>query len=682
MMRSLILFFLLIASSAFCDYPGGGATDPATGKNYYVNWLPCLLDPYAPPGQGMSSDCGGPLVFSLNIMTISGQCAGNIADVMGEVYRPQNQCWYTSGKLSDAGDCSAPTVFYTNGGCYEPCDLNATKKGVIDPSTHSCVPAPALPALPSFSPNLHTYDGDPYACWKHGGFPNFTFVPHGGNFNGYLYTGKDGSPASGIAISCNSKADTALSAAAVILLAKAGMGGTGNNDGLLARGLAKAKALWVDMISGKTPPVDITIGMPKYNPSTGYTDVEIISRDIPKGADGVTPSASPKADIDPYTAFLRDEYFPKNGLDANGKPLNGGDTSSLADINRFNTDNRAFKDNGVDPIDYTSKGNIYDQTAGSSSTVPVQDSPLMYSSYQPKPSTAIGTNDTTTAPNWQVSSSSPTTFYPPVPKELSPVPVVRTSADGMDGTYPTKIWTNDITYQDGSSLRQVYTLNTVTNRGTEVSTTIDRSGNSSTVGLRFEMPNYKPNSTNPADYEVIKDSPVSTGVPTIGKDVSPITPSAPIDPVTNYPKQSGSSGGTSTNPLIQKDALNETTMVPFDSTPLPETSFIGDITGAQGRMEGLIKSIGDMGTNINGSYDALNKIFVDDIALLKGKGFTPIDPPSDGQCGDMLTIHFHGTDTDLCPPMVTTVNKVSPMFETLTVIGGMTISISIFLGGF
>jgi hypothetical protein len=89
-----------------------------------------------------------------------------------------------------------------------------------------------------------------------------------------------------------------------------------------------------------------------------------------------------------------------------------------------------------------------------------------------------------------------------------------------------------------------------------------------------------------------------------------------------------------------------------------------------------------MGTNIKSSYDSINKIFTDDMDLLKGKGFTPINPPSAGECGDMLTIHFHGKDTDLCPPMVSTVSKVSPIFETLTVIGGMSISISIFLGGF
>lgn len=126
-MRSLILTSFIL-SSVFGAYPGTGVVDPATGKNYYVDWQPLVTD--ASVKGASSGSCSMPSVFipsSLLILEISG------------VRLPspyQDSCWIRGGKLTPAPDCPTGEIFYTDGGCYTPCPSDKTKVVLSDGKCH------------------------------------------------------------------------------------------------------------------------------------------------------------------------------------------------------------------------------------------------------------------------------------------------------------------------------------------------------------------------------------------------------------------------------------------------------------------------------------------------------------------------------------------------------------------
>lgn len=95
-MRSLILSSLIV-SSAFCVYPGTGVVDPATGKNYYVDWH----DPNETPTLAI---CGS-LEFNLDSMLVYGSAWPFASD------DGQKPCKMVIGGLVSAPDCGGRDKF-------------------------------------------------------------------------------------------------------------------------------------------------------------------------------------------------------------------------------------------------------------------------------------------------------------------------------------------------------------------------------------------------------------------------------------------------------------------------------------------------------------------------------------------------------------------------------------------
>lgn len=509
------------------------------------------------------------------------------------------------------------------------------------------------------TPSLPDYDDNPYECTKHGGIPTGHAEGTGSIFG------------SNFSIKWVRKCQTRDEAINGTLPLIAGVTGniSGNPDllGILFdKGMKKIKDLWGKAFSDGTPITnDYMLSLPKYNPTTKTYDTEIIETPIPKGADGVTPSRSPVIESDPYQTFLRDEYFPKNNLDSSGYPK-----INQADVDNFNTANTIFKDNGTDPIIYTytpNTSNIWSSTMGQTSTKPVYDTVSMVSSnpvYVPK--------TTYDAPTFRIAPPD-STFYPPVPVKITDVPVTSTVQNTSIAGTPVKQWTNTIYFPDGSSSREVISIDETNKKGVRTTTTISPDGTTHTTSETFDLPNYVPNSTDSTSYDVVKNAPVTTGTATL----NPPTTTTPIkiDPVTGLPVET-SPFPTSTAPTtaVGQDLINApmpsfsfpnlAEFVPFDVAPVNE----------------MMTQTSDLFSNIHTQLTAIKTTFDDTKGLLNGS-WTPPAIPS-GACGDSLILHWHGQDVDLCPPMLQTTSQFAPIVTPLVTLGGMALAIIIFIGGF
>lgn len=449
---------------------------------------------------------------------------------------------------------------------------------------------------------------------------------------------------------------------------------TGNISGkpdllgnLLDKGVKKLKDLWGKAFSeGKPITNDYLLSLPKYNPNTKVYEAEIIEAPIPKGSDGLTPSRSPVIESDPYQTFLRDEYFPSNNLGPDGLPK-----VNMADVDNFNTANQIFKDNGTDPITYTytpNTSNIWKSTMGAPSTRPVYDVPQMVTS-----SASFTPKVTYESPIFRVAPPD-STFYPPVPVKVADVPLNQTVQNTSLAGTPVKQWTNTLHYPDGSSAREVISIDETNKRGVRTTTTISPDGTSNTTSESFYLPNYVPNSTAQNNFDVVKDAPVTNTTGSLSMTTPSTSPT--INPVTGLPFETNSFPNISNSPktMTGDDIINASMpsysfpdlveFVPFDVVPV----------------NNMISETSELFGNIHTQLTAIKTTFDDTKGLLNGSWTPPVIPS--GACGDSLVLHWHGKDVDLCPPMLETTSQFSPIVTPLVTLGGMALSIVIFIGGF
>lgn len=539
-------------------------------------------------------------------------------------------CWGT-GYASSTPKPLCPTGYYFNSSC-------------------ECV----VPSLPD-------YNDDPYECIKHGGFP----TGHPVNSSGVSFMN------SGFSIKWERKCLTRDQAITDTVPLIAGVTGniSGNPDllGILFdKGVKKIKDIWNDLFSqGKPITNDYLISLPKYNPTSKTYEAEIIESPIPKGSDGVTPSRSPNIGSDPYQQFLRDEYFPKNNLDSSGSPV-----INQAQIDNFNTANQIFKDNGTDPKTYTftpNTANIWGSTGGATSTKPIYDTAQMVS-HNPvyKPLLTVD------APTFRIAPPD-ATFYPPVPVKIADVPVNSTVGTTSISGIPVKQWKNTTVFPDGSSSQEIISIDENSKTGTRTTTVVSPNGSTSTTTESFTAPNYAPGSTDPQNYDVVKNAPVTAGTGTINPPVSSTPPV--IDPVTGFPVESNPfPSSTPPTTAVGQDLIN----APMPSYSFPETeNFVHfDVKP----IDDMMTATSDLYTNIKTQLGAAQTTFNDTKALLDGSWAPPVIPA--GACGDSLILNFHGKEVDLCPPIMNTAVQFSPIVAPVVTLGGMALSIIIFIGGF
>lgn len=512
--------------------------------------------------------------------------------------------------------------------------------------------------------DLQLFDNDPYGCIKNGGIPTGSVQNTGG-----LAFWKTGFSLKWVR-KCNNKQGAIDETIPLIA------GITGNISGksdllgiLLDKGIKKVKGIWNDLLNSGTPiSDDYLLGLPKYNPNTKTYEPVVKTNPIEKGADGVTPARAQTLEVDPYNQFLRDEYFPKNNLDPSGDPV-----VDMATADRFNKTNEIFKDNGTDPVTYTftpNNANIWKSTKGVQTSEPVYDTIEMVAS----PSGVYSPKTTYETPTFRVAPSD-LTFYPPVPVHFTDVPVQSTVSDTLVAGKPVKQWENTRHYSDGSASRETILIDETAKKGVRSTTVIASNSASSTTSETFDIPNYVPGSTDPANYDIGKNGPVITGTAPIKNGTTSGTPI--IDPVTGYPTTTpdpfANTGSLPTTaegqdiinaPMPSYNVPTVGDFVPFDSNPISEM-----ITGSS-----------ELFSNISNQIASTKTVFDNTKLMLEG-GWTPPVIPA-GSCGDSMAFDFHGRHIDLCPPLVNSTAVASPIVSSVVTIGGMGFAVMIFIGGF
>lgn len=284
------------------------------------------------------------------------------------------------------------------------------------------------------------------------------------------------------------------------------------------------------------------------------------------------------------------------------------------------------------------------------------------------------TSVTTVQPTFRVVPPD-TTFYPPVPVKYADISVTNVVKYGTENGRPVKIWENTRTYPDHSTSLERTSVDETYKTGSHSITVVSPDGSTSTTSETFSIPNYKPNSTAPIDFDVVKTSPISSTPLPI--NTSPLSyPVTPIDPVTGYPTPSTVTPVTGTVPTSAtgQDLINApmpsyafpalAEFVPFDLQPVTD----------------IMSGANVMFTNIGNQLTSATTAFDSTKALLNGGWTAPVYPS--GSCGESLAFDFHGKHVDLCPPLINFTAKSSPIVEPMVTIGGMVTAITIFFGGF
>lgn len=507
-------------------------------------------------------------------------------------------------------------------------------------------------------PPLSTYDNNPSACIKANGYPRSFIEGNGGNiFKGTLRFK--------MVSKCETVTETAESTTA--LVASTAPLGTSGILGVWAKKAFDKLKAWKDaLVSASNPKAqtDIYIGLPKIK-TDGTIDAEIIETPVSK-SDGVNPDRAGSFDIDGYNAYLRDVYFPAHP----DQVVHPDPVIDQAKLDRFNIDNKIFKDNGTDPVTYTykteTKPNLWTSTVRpTSSTDPLYDTLQMEPTYTPKP--------TYTSTNFNVVP--PTAPAPPPAVIYGNTPVTHTVTSGLEGTLPVKIFTNTRTYSDGSSSQEVIKLSEAYKTGTRSVTTMSADGQTSTTSETFTVPNYSPStSANPEAWDVIKTSPVANYPLPINLG-TPTAP-APIDPSTGYPTTT-----TEPLPLPTESAPTTATGVDLINAPMPSYSFPSLSDFNPFSIEGLsstMEAFGDMFSNMYDQLTSIGTTFDETKAMLQNGFETPTI--RNAQCGTSMQFAWHGQTIDLCPPMTDFLSKFYALFSLLVTISGTVLAIRIYLG--
>jgi hypothetical protein len=571
------------------------------------------------------------------------------------------------GNSINAGTCvpTCPTGTFTskNNNC-ETCPSGT----IYDYNHNSCIDPNACPPPSSIvngiCKDLSPFDNDPYGCIKNGGSPSGDFT----NSSGKSFW------QSGFSLKWKPKCQSPSGAVADTIAVTAGITGniSGNPDllgSLLGKGIQKVKDAWTNLFNTKgSIPDDYFISLPKFNPTSKTYEPDIRTNPIPSGSDGVTPSRTPSLDVDPYNEFLNTTYFPNNNLDSNGYPI-----VDEATMDRFNTSNHIYNDNGTDPTVYSftpNLQNIWKSTSGSTSSKPIYDSPIMVSDPAYSPKTTIDT------PTFRVVPPN-STFYPPVPVVVDHATSSTVVSNTFEGSLPVKQWKISSSYPDGTSSLEIVNIDEILKRGDHSFTVVSPSGSTSTTSETFNIPNYVSGSTDPHTFDIVKTSPTTNYPQTINTSTSGSTPLNPIDPVTGYPSPSTSIPTSSNNiPVSQsgQDIIN---------APMPSYSFptLGDfIPFEKTSTEGMISDTSTLFSNLGTQLTSVKSTFDSTKSLLNGSWTAPAIPP--GVCGNTLVLNWHGRSIDLCPPIVDSTSKASPIVSPIVTLGGMGLAISIFLGGF
>jgi hypothetical protein len=554
-----------------------------------------------------------------------------------------------TSKLNICKTCPTGTIYdYNHDSCIDP---------------NSCPPPSSL--VNGVCKDLSAFDNDPYGCIKNGGSPTGNLTNPSGN--GFWHSGFDLKWKS----KCQSPSGAIADTVAVIAGITGNISGTPDKFGsLLGKGIQKVKDAWTNLFNTKgSIPSDYYIALPKYNPASKTYEPEILANPIAPGADGVTPSRAPTLEIDPYNEFLNTTYFPKNNLDSNGYPI-----VDEATMDRFNTSNEIYKDNGTDPITYTftpNLQNIWKSTSGSSPSKPLYDSPKMVSDPSHSPKTTID------APTFRVVPPG-STFYPPVPVVVDHATSSTVVSHTFEGSLPVKQWKTSTDYPDGSKSVEIVDIEEDLKRGDRSFTVESPGGSSSTTSETFNIPNYVPGSTDPRAFDIAKTSPsVNTPHP-INTSTSGTAPINAIDPITGYPSPS-----TPTTPSIDNNIPASQPGQDIINAPMPSYSFptLGDFTPFEKTStDGMISDTATLFSNVGSQLTSVKSTFDSTKSLLNGSWTPPTIPP--GVCGNTLVLNWHGRAIDLCPPIVDSTSKASPIVSPIVTLGGMGLAISIFLGGF
>jgi hypothetical protein len=117
--------------------------------------------------------------------------------------------------------------------------------------------------------------------------------------------------------------------------------------------------------------------------------------------------------------------------------------------------------------------------------------------------------------------------------------------------------------------------------------------------------------------------------------------------------------------------------IEYPSTSMPDVPDLDYFTldnldkfryDAQIMSENILNQVANTQNTFTNTFDLLNN------------GFQPISIPA-GSCGGGMVISAFGKTTDLCPPLAESVSQFAPLFQLLTFLVGLIISIRIFLSG-
>jgi hypothetical protein len=633
---------------------------------FYINaFASCGPDPIAdiwtlitpmsvPPSDGsvvkLGSNYAQLTILSSTYSTSNTRCA----DVDGMYYDSSHYHFY-----SGLGTVSSPAHNVT----YNAVSVVGCPSGQTLVNNVCTLPPP---------PDLSTYNNNPYLCIKNGGWPTGSFS----NSTGLPFW------KTGFSLKWVNKCSdqTGMINGTIPLIA----GVTGNISGnpdllgsLIAKGINKFKNFINGLLTAPNAvPLknDYLLTLPKWDSSLNGYEPNIVSNPIPTGADGITPSRAPDLTVDPYNEFLNKTWFPQNpSLSPENQTINA------ATVGRFNTSNANFPDNGTDPITYIftpNLANIWKSTTGS----PTSGTTPMYSAPQMSPSPAYAPKGTIDAPTFRVVPPD-STFYPPVVVEkVADVPTTTVVSNGFDGSLPVKTWTVSKNFPDGSSSQEVTSINESLKRGVTNYTVISPDGFSNTIGYTFNVPNYVSGSSDPATMQAFKTSPVSNSPQTINTSTSGSIPSTSIDPTTGYPT-SPSSGASTYQPASNLPTTSNGQDIV--NAPMPSYSFpdlVDFVPFDVAPVNEMVTGTSELFGNIRTQLTAVKTTFDNTKTLLNGSWTPPAIPP--GACGDSLVLNWHGRSIDLCPPIVNSTSKISPIVAPIVTLGGMALSITIFIGGF
>lgn len=524
----------------------------------------------------------------------------------------------------DLGTCPTNTIPDTQDICTPSC----TSGQSFSWKTQSCAILP--------TPPLSSFNNDPQGCNKAGGYFYSTGTEQvGGTSYGASFFGGAGIVIGGDLKSttqCGTLIDVvgqvATSALAMIPLASKLFGSMGLKKMANMAYLNKLQAL--PNLSNKPLALpDTNVGLPKLSPPpTGggvapAPTVPIVETPVPTSTNtgGVTgPSRSPTITADTNYQNIPDTFIP---IKTSGDPI-----VDYSVVDRFN------------------------------SVADLSTSPMLDEIVAPIGSSSKPVKETFDFSQIIANSQTPST--------VATVPVTTTKTFTYSGYDPVDLYTTTKTFPDSTTLIQTVKINTITKTGTIDFTTLSPTGETSTIYEPIYVPTYTgtlaPVAVQPPTGTTF--SPPTTSTPPVG--TTGVTNTTPIGTgVTNPNQISGQSGTDVVNANMPSYAFPDLgKFTPFDSTAVAD----------------MMTGTSDLMLNIRNQLTAVKTTFDSTKALLNGSWTPPVIPA--GACGDSLTLNWHGRNIDLCPPMAEATSKVSPIVAPIVTLGGMALSISLFLGGF